>query len=77
MPALAARLGVGLASDCTQLSFDGGKLKVRRPVYAGKATAEVEEAVRGSEVSLISVATPSQANIPRPFSRHSRTSRRL
>lgn len=42
MPRVAARLGVGLASDCTQLSFEGGKAKVRRPVYAGKATVEVE-----------------------------------
>ena len=42
MPRVAARLGVGLASDCTQLAFEGSQIKVRRPVYAGKATAEVE-----------------------------------
>src|SRR5207302_5855055 len=42
MPRISVRLGAGLASDCTQLSFEGGKIKARRPVYAGKATAEVE-----------------------------------
>ena len=42
LPRVAARLNVGIATDCTQLSFDGTQLKVRRPVYAGKATVEVE-----------------------------------
>ncbi len=42
-PVLAARLQVGLASDCTEVSMAaGGVLKARRPVYSGKATAEVE-----------------------------------
>lgn len=41
MPRLARRLQVGLASDCISLSFEGNGIKVRRPVYAGKATAEV------------------------------------
>lgn len=36
-PALAARLGVGLATDCIQLDIEGDTLKARRPVYAGKA----------------------------------------
>jgi electron transfer flavoprotein alpha subunit len=36
-PRVAARLGVGLASDCTSLSTDGGKLVAARPVFAGKA----------------------------------------
>ena len=53
MPAIAAKLGVGLASDCTQLSFDGGKLKVRRPVYAGKATAEVEFTGAGPQLATV------------------------
>ncbi len=34
---LAARLGVGLASDCTSLVVEGGRLVARRPVLAGKA----------------------------------------
>lgn len=36
-PRVAARLGVGLASDCTALSAAGGVLTARRPVFAGKA----------------------------------------
>lgn len=42
MPKVAARLNAGLASDCTTLSFAGANVVVRRPVYSGKATAEVE-----------------------------------
>jgi len=40
MPALAAALGVGLATDCIGFDYDSG-LTVRRPVYAGKAIATV------------------------------------
>jgi electron transfer flavoprotein alpha subunit len=36
-PRLAAKLGVSLASDCTGLSWEEGKLLIKRPVYAGKA----------------------------------------
>lgn len=36
-PRVAARLGVGLASDVTELAVEGGKVVVTRPVYAGKA----------------------------------------
>ena len=39
---LAARLGAGLAQDCTALKIEGGALKARRPVYAGKALAWYE-----------------------------------
>jgi len=38
-PRLAAKLGVGLASDCTQTSINNGKLEVVRPIFAGKAFA--------------------------------------
>ncbi|MEO6463845.1 MAG: electron transfer flavoprotein subunit alpha/FixB family protein [Candidatus Eisenbacteria bacterium] len=40
-PRVAARLGAGLASDCTQLDVEGGKLVATRPVYAGKAIQKV------------------------------------
>ena len=40
-PRVAARLGVGLATDCTALSADGGKLVATRPVFAGKANLKV------------------------------------
>ena len=36
-PRVAALLGVGLASDCTALETEGGRLVARRPVMAGKA----------------------------------------
>ncbi len=36
---VAARLGAGLAQDCTELKIEGGALKAKRPVYAGKAFA--------------------------------------
>lgn len=40
-PRLAARLGVGLASDCVSLEIDGGRLVATRPIFAGKALAKV------------------------------------
>ena len=40
-PRVAARLGVGLASDCTAVSTNGGRLVVTRPVYAGKAFQKI------------------------------------
>jgi electron transfer flavoprotein alpha subunit len=40
-PRVAARLGVGLAADCTALAVEGGRLIATRPVYAGKAQQRV------------------------------------
>jgi len=40
-PRVAARLGVGLATDCTGLEVESGKLTATRPVYAGKAIQKV------------------------------------
>jgi electron transfer flavoprotein alpha subunit len=53
MPRVAARLGVGLASDCTQLTFQGSQIQVKRPVYAGKALAEVEFLGAGPRLATI------------------------
>ncbi len=36
-PRMAAKLGVGLASDCTLLAVQEGQLEFVRPVFAGKA----------------------------------------
>lgn len=63
MPRIAARMNVGLASDCTQLSFDGAKLKVRRPVYAGKATCEVEFLGSGPQMATVRA---NALGIPKP-----------
>ncbi|MBN2123201.1 MAG: electron transfer flavoprotein subunit alpha/FixB family protein [Deltaproteobacteria bacterium] len=38
---LSARLGVGMAQDCTVLSVENGNLVAVRPIYAGKAYAKV------------------------------------
>jgi electron transfer flavoprotein alpha subunit len=41
-PRVGARLSAGVTSDCTELEIaSSGDLKVRRPMYAGKCTAEV------------------------------------
>lgn len=40
-PRVAARLGVGLATDVTEIGVEGGKVVVTRPVYAGKALQRV------------------------------------
>ena len=53
MPGVAAKMGVGLASDCTQLTFNGNTIQVRRPMFAGKATAEVEFVGSGPRVATV------------------------
>jgi electron transfer flavoprotein alpha subunit len=45
-PRLAARLAVGLASDCTGFTWEDGQLLFTRPIYAGKAIATAKEEVR-------------------------------
>lgn len=43
LPKVAARMGVGMASECTHLEKAGdGRLKAKRPMYAGKVIASVE-----------------------------------
>lgn len=39
---VAAKLGVGLAQDCTDLAVDNGGLAVTRPVLAGNLVAKIE-----------------------------------
>ena len=42
-PRIAARLGVGLETDCTDFALDGdGRLLITRPIYAGKIIAVVK-----------------------------------
>ena len=40
-PRVAARKGLGMASEVTELSAEGGALSGKRPVYAGKALVSV------------------------------------
>lgn len=41
-PRLAQSVGAGIASDCTELTFSQGEVFVRKPLYSGKCTAQVE-----------------------------------
>jgi electron transfer flavoprotein alpha subunit len=41
---LAARLGVGLATDCIEIGLEDNKLVAKRPIYAGKAMARIQPA---------------------------------
>jgi len=51
-PRIAARLGVALAADITDVSVDGGVIIVTRPVYAGKALLKVKVAASPAVLSL-------------------------
>ena len=51
-PRVAAKLGVPLAGDITDLSVDGGAVVVTRPVYAGKALLKVKVTATPAVVSL-------------------------
>jgi len=62
-PRVAAKLGVGLASDCTALHVVDGKLQVTRPVYAGKALITVDFASEPNLATLRpNVFTPNQTS---------------
>jgi electron transfer flavoprotein alpha subunit len=41
-PRASVKLDSGMASDCTKLSVEGGKLEATRPMYAGKCFAAVD-----------------------------------
>jgi electron transfer flavoprotein alpha subunit len=51
-PRVAAKLGVALAADVTDVAVDGGAVIAIRPVYAGKALLKVKIADRPAVVSL-------------------------
>jgi electron transfer flavoprotein alpha subunit len=52
-PKIATKLNTGLASDCTKVSIEGDKIKATRPIYAGKALAQVEFVGSGPQVLTI------------------------
>ncbi len=41
LPRVAFKLKAGLATDCTELKIENGKLKAKRPIFAGKALVDV------------------------------------
>ncbi|MGH7628234.1 MAG: electron transfer flavoprotein subunit alpha/FixB family protein [Gemmatimonadales bacterium] len=51
-PRVAARLGVGLATDVVGLAGDGGSVVVTRPVYAGKVLQKVRLAGNPAVLSV-------------------------
>ena len=60
-PRVAARLGVALAQDITDLAFEGGAVTVIHPVYAGKALLKLKLTATPAVVSLRpNVFTPVQ-----------------
>ena len=60
-PRVAARLGVALAQDITDIAFEGGAVTVIHPVYAGKALLKLKLTATPAVVSLRpNVFTPVQ-----------------
>jgi electron transfer flavoprotein alpha subunit len=51
-PRVAAKLGVGVVADITDLATDAGAIVVTRPVYAGKALLKVKVAAQPAVLSL-------------------------
>jgi len=51
-PRVAAKLGVGLAADCTDIAVSGGAIVATRPVYAGKALLKVSITATPAVLSL-------------------------
>ncbi len=50
---LAARLGAALMTDCTDVDFEDGALKVKRPVFSGKVYATVVSTKDGLKMASI------------------------
>jgi len=42
LPLSAALLGAGMLTDCIEIKIDGGNLKAKKPIYAGKVIADFE-----------------------------------
>ncbi len=60
-PRVAAHMGVGVASDCTELELSAsGDVTARRPMYSGKCTAEV---VFESSPTKIILMRPNQLQV--------------
>lgn len=51
-PRFAAKLGVGLASDCTRVEVDSGQVEYTRPIFAGKALLTLRLATSPQVVTL-------------------------
>jgi electron transfer flavoprotein alpha subunit len=63
LPIVAGHSNAALAADCTSLTFNGGKLSAKRPVYSGKAIAEVEFVGAGIQMATV---RPNALGLPKP-----------
>ena len=63
MPTVAAMNDGALATDCTALTFSGSSITAKRPVYSGKAIADVE--FTGSGIKMATVR-PNSLGMPKP-----------
>ena len=59
---VAAKLTTGLATDCTDVKLDGGKLVAIRPMYAGKCFGEVVTSTTPQMASLRPNVFPAAEN---------------
>lgn len=73
-PRVGARLGAGVASDCTVLELSSSALRVRRPMFAGKCTAEVEFV--NSPVKIV-LMRPNQLPVAAPAASSSATVKQI
>ena len=64
MARAAMRLKTGLASDCVSIEADGERIKVKRPIYAGKAVIDV--AIEGTP--QMATLRPNTFPVPAPAS---------
>lgn len=62
-PRVGARFESGVASDCTSLTLTATELRARRPLFAGKCTAEVEFV--GSRIQFV-LMRPNQLPVAAP-----------
>ncbi len=51
-PRLAAKMGVGMAADCSEVLVEGNKVMAVRPVFAGKAYIKLEFRKEPAVISL-------------------------
>lgn len=52
-PRVATALDAALVTDCTSLQFSGSNLQLKKPVYSGKATADVEFTSTGLKMATL------------------------
>lgn len=69
-PRLAARIGAGIASDCTELTISGDTVTAKKPMYSGKCFANVNfencaikiVLMRANQLPVVAADTSKSAN---------------